>query len=159
MTDNEKRGYFGVGVYRPKTKRNTGILWRTAQVIGADFIFTIQERHERLSKDIAIKQATDTMNAWKHVPYMRFESVEQLIQSIPLACLVGIELDPRATNLEVFSHPERAIYLLGAEDDGLPTDVLNLCKNLVVLPTGNLNVAVAGSIVLYDRIRKLTLDQ
>lgn len=50
---------------------------------------------------------------------------------------------------------KRAIYLLGAEDTGIPDNILNDCDSIVQLP-GNycLNVAVAGSIVLYDRNSK-----
>ena len=49
-------------------------------------------------------------------------------------------------------HPERAAYLLGAEDHGLSPAVLAMCHRIVVLPGRHcLNVAVAGSLILYDR--------
>jgi tRNA G18 (ribose-2'-O)-methylase SpoU len=55
-----------------------------------------------------------------------------------------------------FKHPERCIYLLGAEDSGLTKEAINKCHEIIILPgTFCLNVSVAGSIVLFDRIQKL----
>ena len=51
--------------------------------------------------------------------------------------------------------PQQAVYLLGAEDNGLPPRVLEKCHRLVSLPsvrTNSYNVAVAGSLVMYDRV-------
>ncbi len=54
-----------------------------------------------------------------------------------------------------FTHPERAIYLLGAEDTGLPESVQSLCQSIIHIKSPMcLNVAVAGSIIMYDRISK-----
>lgn len=36
-----KRGYFGIGIYNGKNTANIGTLWRSAAILGANFIFTI----------------------------------------------------------------------------------------------------------------------
>jgi len=88
----------------------------------------------------------------------------QFIDAFPeTAELVGVE-GPRDAyggrlwwTLPSFVHPEAAVYLLGAEDSGLPPDVRSMCERLVEIPTKkpySLNVACAGSIVMYDRIAK-----
>ena len=49
------------------------------------------------------------------------------------------------------------MYLLGAEDVGLPTAVLRACHETISLSAENYasyNVAVAGSLVMYDRATK-----
>ena len=54
--------------------------------------------------------------------------------------------------LASFEHPERAIYLLGAEDHGLPPAIVRQCSHVVSLEaarTPSYNVAVAGSLVMY----------
>mmetsp|Transcript_95193 Transcript_95193/g.153520 ORF Transcript_95193/g.153520 Transcript_95193/m.153520 type:complete len:119 (+) Transcript_95193:42-398(+) len=59
--------------------------------------------------------------------------------------------------LETFKHPERAIYILGSEDTGLPQSIIQAAAYHVSLPSiryESYNVAMAGSIVLYDRIAK-----
>lgn len=54
-----------------------------------------------------------------------------------------------------FKHPKQGCYILGAEDSGLPLDVIEECTKIVKLPgERSLNLAVAGSIVLFDRIQK-----
>jgi len=56
--------------------------------------------------------------------------------------------------LHTFVHPEQAVYLLGAEDDGLPESVLRDIPVLEAPSEWCLNVATAGSLVLYDRLVK-----
>lgn len=146
------RGYFGVAVYRPKCEANIGSLWRSADLFGASFLATIGHRYPR-------RQASDTTNAAMHVPMLHYSCLDELIAGLPYSCpLVGVEMDPRATELAQFTHPERALYLLGAEDHGLPQVVIDHCHRLVQIPTVkpySLNVAVAGSCVLFDRHSKV----
>jgi len=48
------------------------------------------------------------------------------------------------------------VFVLGAERDGLPTDVLKECDEIVTIPTPgaaeSLNVAAAGAIALYSAV-------
>ena len=142
------RGFFGIGIYGLKTTKNIGTLWRSAQVLRADFIFLIGKRNETMK--------TDTMKSWKHTPLFEYESFEAFYASRPKGSrLIGIELDERSVPLTTYRHPERALYLLGAEDKGLPREVLSLCDEVIQIPGEmSLNVSVAGSIVLYDRLLK-----
>ena len=75
---------------------------------------------------------------------------------MPFDCrLIGVELDQKAIPVTTFVHPERCIYLLGAEDHGLTKEALEKCHHLVQLPGDYcMNVAVAGSIIMYDRTLK-----
>jgi tRNA G18 (ribose-2'-O)-methylase SpoU len=86
-----------------------------------------------------------------------FDTFEQFYTAIPHSCqLIGVEMGGRS--LGKFTHPERAIYLLGAEDNGLPQHVLTRCHHVVSLSsvrTESFNVAVAGSLVMFDRQTKL----
>ena len=59
--------------------------------------------------------------------------------------------------LEDFEHPLDAVYLLGSEDAGLPTSILRACHERVSLRAENYasyNVAIAGSLIMYDRQAK-----
>jgi tRNA G18 (ribose-2'-O)-methylase SpoU len=143
------RGYFGIGIYKAKTETNVGTLWRTAQVFGASFIFTVGRRYRR--------QASDVMSTPEHVPLHECSDMEALLAMLPKGCpLVGIELTPEGEPVCDFSHPKRACYLLGAEDHGLTPSVLERCHYTVRLPGKHcLNVATAGSLVIYDRWTKM----
>lgn len=139
------RGFFGVAIYRPKTEVNVGSLFRTAHILGADFLCTIGKRYKY--------QSSDVLKSTKHLPLFHYSDFEDFYEHMPHDCrLVGVELDERAKAVECFTHPQRAIYMLGAEDDGLPPKVMDRCHDLVKLRgERSMNVAVAGSIVLYSR--------
>lgn len=140
------RGYFGIGVEHSKSTHNIGTLWRTAYAFDASLLCTIGRRYDR--------QPSDTVKAMNHVPLQHFLTMDEFWAALPFGCqLVGVELDPKAKQLRGFRHPERAFYLLGAEDHGLSKAARERCHSLVVLPGRHcLNVAVAGSIVLAHRV-------
>ena len=140
------RGFFEIGIFRPKTDVNVGTLWRSAYQLGASGIFTIGKRYE--------KQASDTCVTNRHIPLRHYENFEDFNSHRPsLATLIGIEMN--GYTLSYFSHPEQAIYLIGAEYDGLPQEILEKCQHTVSLESVrqlSYNVAVAGSIVMYHRV-------
>lgn len=141
------RGYFGVAVYHPKHETNVGTLWRSAWLYDAAFLATVGRRYQ--------KQAADTPGTSNHVPLIHYADLDDLIEHLPFSCpLVGVEMTQGANPLPTFVHPPRAVYLLGAEDHGLPPKVVERCHRLVQIPSAkgwSMNVAVAGSIVMYDR--------
>lgn len=144
--DLRRRGYFGIGIWHPKTEHNVGTLWRSCESFDADFMFTVGRRYR--------EQGSDTVKAWRHRPLYHFTTLDDLRDHLPYSCqLIGVELAPGAQDLPRYRHPERACYLLGAEDHGLTEGVLSECHAVVTIPCAGrcLNVAVAGSIVLYDR--------
>lgn len=143
------RGYFAIGVYHAKTEVNIGTLWRSASAFGAAFVFTVGARYR--------KQAADTTKTDRHTPLFHFTDMDDLLSHLPNGCpLVAVELLDKATPLNRFTHLERDCFLLGAEDHGLPPEVIAKCHRKVVIPHAAqcLNVAVAGSIVMYDRAAK-----
>ena len=143
------RGYFGIGVVHAKSAVNIGTLMRSAYSFSANFVFTVGKRYS--------KQCSDTMQAWRHMPVFNFSDINDLVAHLPYDCpLIGIELEKGAIDLAAFSHPVRACYLLGAEDHGLSQSEIALCNSIVVINGANrcLNVSVAGSIVMWDRIQK-----
>ncbi|MGD1945032.1 MAG: RNA methyltransferase [Croceivirga sp.] len=143
--DNFEHEFFGIGIQNGKTPENLGVLWRTAQNLGASFIFTIGNRYA--------KQSSDTHHAIKAMPYFHYETFDAFYQNLPKgAMLVGVEQTENAVALETFYHPRRCVYLLGAEDHGLTKRACEKSHHLVKFTSEkSLNVAVAGSIVMYDR--------
>jgi tRNA G18 (ribose-2'-O)-methylase SpoU len=147
---SRSRGFFAVGVEHTKNEFNIGTLWRTADLLGAAFIFTIGRRYRT--------QASDTMKTARKIPLFNYPDFEDFYAHLPHdAVLVGIELADRAQLLADTIHPERAVYLLGAEDHGLSNTALKSCQRIVQLPgRASMNVAVAGSIVIYDRVTRMS---
>lgn len=149
MNTSKTGGYAAIGVYRGKTEHNIGTLWRSAYILGAAYIFTVEKRYK--------KQTSDVLNAWSRIPLFHYDTFEDLLNNIPYNCrLIGVEIDDKATLLSEFEHPQRAIYLLGSEDQGLPPEVLEKCHFVIKLPgNSSMNVGVTGSIVLHDRVSKI----
>lgn len=143
------RGFAGIGIYASKFDANVGTLVRTAGCLDAGFVYTVARRWQG---------HTTSLSHERHLPTYHFDSLGELEYAMPNnADIVGVELVEDATSLPGFRHPERAVYLLGGEDCGL--DDVALDGPAVEIPARYcLNVGVAGSIVLYDRVAKRLTD-
>lgn len=141
------RGYFGVGAEGVSKSANVGALLRTAHAFGASFCFTVGA-----GWDARAGRSADTADTPRHVPLWRFDAVEAL--HLPPECaLVGVELLDDAVELPSFRHPLNAAYVLGPERSGLSEAMRARCRYVVRIPTRfALNLAVAGALVLYDRL-------
>ena len=144
------RGYFGIGIWKHQHSINAGSLFRSAEAFNADFVFTIGRKYK--------KTAADVTNATGQIPCFNYISGDDFLAHIPLgARLVCVEISDNSAKLQEFVHPDKAVYLLGHESDGIPKKITD--KGIVVTIPSEfcLNVAAAGSIALYDRIAKAYL--
>jgi tRNA G18 (ribose-2'-O)-methylase SpoU len=141
------RGSFGIGVEGVSKSENVGALLRTAHAFGAAFCFIVGAGF-----DARAGRTADTADTPAHVPLWRFGAVAEL--ALPQGCvLVGVELLEDAAELPSFRHPLSAAYVLGPERSGLSPALLAQCRHVVRIPTRfALNLAVAGALVLYDRL-------
>ena len=147
MNEARARGYFGIGVEGVSKSANVGALLRTAHAFDAAFCFTVGAAWDSRAARLA-----DTADTPAHVPLWRFADLDAL--ELPQGCvLVGVELLDTATDLPSFRHPLNAAYVLGPERAGLSGPLLARCRHVVRIPTRfALNLAVAGALVLYDRL-------
>jgi len=140
---------FGIGIYNSKYPVNLGTLWRSALLFGADFVFTVGEKYRR--------QSSDTIGAFDGLIYYHYIDYPSLILSCAGLQIVSVELSPHATSLQSFSHPADCVYILGSEASGIPNGILKQSHHVIQIDMtaqGCLNVATAGSIVMYDRLAK-----
>lgn len=128
---------------------NLGNLLRSAHAFGASFVFTIG------ADPRSMETIADTSRAPGHVPVFHWPSLAEL--RLPRGCrLVGIELLDGAVELPSFPHPMQAAYVLGRERGALSPELVARCHHIVRIPTAfSLNLATAGAIVMYDRLRAL----
>jgi len=143
------RGYFGIGAERISKALNLGNLMRTAHGFGASFTFTIGATYQ------ALEARADTSKGQGHLPHYDWSGLEEI--ALPRGCkLVGVELLDEAISLPSFRHPLRAAYVLGPERGALSSELIARCDHIVRIPTRFcINVAVAGAIVMYDRVTSL----
>ena len=143
------RGYFGIGVERLSKPTNAGNLFRTAHAFGGSFVFTVNTLPSKQ------KLYSDTSNSFENMPYYAWETLEDM--QLPQGCsLVGIELLEDAVDLPEFRHPRACAYIVGPERGSLSDGVLAKCQHTIKIPAKFcVNVAIAGAIVMYDRMRSL----
>ncbi len=145
----QPRGYFAIGAERMSKALNLGNLMRSAHGFGASFTFTIGATYQ------ALEARADTSKGQWHLPHYNWAGLEDM--DLPQGCkLVGVELLDEAIDLPSFRHPLRAAYVLGPEDGSLTPALLARCDYTVKIPTTFcVNVAMAGAIVMYDRVKSL----
>ena len=143
------RGYFAIGAERISKALNLGNLMRSAHGFGASFTFTVGATSQ------ALEARADTSKGAQHLPHFNWQSIGEL--ALPQGCrLVGVELLEEAIDLPSFRHPARAAYVLGRERGSLSPELLARCDWVVRIPSSFcVNLAMAGAIVMYDRLRCL----
>jgi TrmH family RNA methyltransferase len=133
-----------LALWRVADPGNVGTLLRSADAFGAGVALSAG-----CADPTGPKAARASMGALFRVPLSGFE--EPPGRRVALAPHGGIALPQLAADGEV-------VLVLGAEREGLPEDVLAACEELVSIPQPgggeSLNVAMAGTIALYELARK-----
>ncbi len=144
------RGYFGIGIEGVSKPLNVGTLFRSAHAFGASFVFTVAADYSRRRLDKA-----DTSGTGGSLPFYAFPDLDRMM--LPEGCkLVGVELTDEAVELPSFHHPQSCAYVLGPERSSLSPAMQARCDYLVQIPTKFcINVAIAGTVILYDRLVSL----
>ncbi len=131
--------------------QNLGTLIRTAEAVGVHGIILAERRAVGVTPAVVKASA----GAIEHLRIARVTNLARTVQELKRANIwvVGVENEPEAQD---FSRADLSIPLalvLGSEGAGMSRLVREKCDFLVRLPmwgkVESLNVAVAGSIVLY----------
>jgi TrmH family RNA methyltransferase len=135
----------GLALWRVGDPGNVGALARTAAALGPAFVCL----SEGCADPTGPKALRASMGALFRVPLGLFAEAPG-----PRIALV-----PRGgTPLPELALGERATFVLGAERDGLPADVVRGCDALATIQQRpgeeSLNVAAAGAIALYEWRRR-----
>jgi tRNA(Leu) C34 or U34 (ribose-2'-O)-methylase TrmL len=145
---------FSIGIFQGKTAFNVVKLRKIATQFNAKCIFVIHPRYkDRKPFEEADKELLDLC---PFVEYIDFNDFAMKLEE-GWVC-VGIEMG--GTPLTEFQHPRKAIYILGAEDNGVSSLAQKACKYIIEIPSvrsESFNVTCAGSIIMYDRhLKNLT---
>jgi tRNA G18 (ribose-2'-O)-methylase SpoU len=128
---------------------NLGTLLRTCDAVGACMAVP-DSAHYRRALDRG-----DTLVRRPHVHWVNSSRAAWLRRQRALGTVVlGVELADDAVSLgQLQPARTRTVVLLGHEREGVPEDVWHLLDQVVEIPMvgkgASLNVAVAGSLVLY----------
>ncbi len=135
-------GPVGLGLWRVGDPGNVGALIRTADALGPAFVAL----SPGCADPTGPKALRASMGAIFRVPLLELDEAPR-----PWVALVPRGGDRLAAT--------EGTFVLGAERDGLPEDVLVRCDGRATIPLAagaeSLNVAAAGAIALYERLRVL----
>jgi TrmH family RNA methyltransferase len=135
----------GLALWRVADPGNLGTLLRTADAFGPAFVAL----SPGCADPTGSKALRGSAGAAFRVPLGRIEEAPR-----PWVGLLPVG----ATSLPELDLGERATFVVGAEREGLPEDVVARCEVTASIPQSgpaeSLNVAVAGSIALYEWARR-----
>jgi RNA methyltransferase, TrmH family len=130
---------FGLALWRVADPGNVGTLIRTADALGPAFVAL----SDGCADPTGPKAVRASMGALFRVPVIGFDDAPR-----PWVALVTRGGEPLVPI-------ERGTFVLGAEREGLPDDVLVRCDARATIAVAenaeSLNVAAAGAIALYER--------
>ncbi len=146
---------------------NVGALFRTADGVGVSEILLVGYSGVKLDKDTGEiilhphLHKTD-MGTTEFVPWQHFSNIQEAIEYLRKKekeiTIAALEQQPESINLLTYKPPSSAIGLiLGNEIMGVSPSGLKLSEVILEIPQwgkhNSLNVAVAGSIALYQLLR------
>ena len=143
---------FAIAAWEISKEHNVGTLVRTAHATAASEVILLGEREWNI-------EAARTADLYTNIIQLPAET-QVLLAHLKAHDwnLVAVELDETSTNLFEASYPPRPCFLLGAEIGGVPKELLDSAELIVQIPQWGLvpclNLAVAGSIVVYDYLAK-----
>ena len=134
-----------LALWRVRDPGNIGTLFRSADAFGAAVALSAG-----CADPLAPKALRASVGAIFRVPVVPFDDARGR----------RVALDARAgTRLSDLQLDGATVFVLGAEREGLPEDVVARSDVVATIPTSggaeSLNVAVAGAIALYERARRV----
>lgn len=141
------RGYFAVGIEGLDKPLNAGTLFRSAHAFGASYAFTIGANFSGSRNAV-----TDTSDTPSSMPFFAYPNADVMV--VPEGAeLVGIEIADDVVDFPPLYHPRSAVYLFARWKESLSPELAGRCRRVLRLPAGFcLNLAMAGVMVLYDRV-------
>lgn len=136
---------------------NLGTLIRTSEAIGGAGFIILGGRIDPFDPDVI----RASMGAIFHQQFVRtnFSALRQWIHRHKCQ-VIGASPDG-TSNLHQFNYPPATLLLLGEERRGLTQQQRDLCQHLVRIPMSgmadSLNLAVAGSLLMYEVYRSATV--
>ena len=148
---NEIRHPFDVAVYGCKNYFNFGAIVRIAHNFLASNLYAIDlEKY--------YKKASMCGNTYENIHKQTLEEFSIMALKRSIVSFERRPPDLESEPLSTFVWPDRPIMVFGAEDTGVPDEILEVSSNIVTIPVYGVlndhNVAVAAGIAMYDWTNK-----
>jgi tRNA G18 (ribose-2'-O)-methylase SpoU len=143
------RNDISIAVVRAKNPFNVGAIIRVAHsfLVREIFLIGVEPYYEKAA-----------MGMHKYERIVDCPDDATFLQSVAGRPLIGVERDEATTSLWEAPMPERSVFLLGSENDGLPQTLLRACDTVLAIPMYGINhsfpVTVAAGMVLCEWARR-----
>lgn len=135
---------------------NVGSIMRSAWLFGATGIMVPQHRAATLTPSV-MKVAS---GGAEHVSFEIESNLPQALKQIKEKnyWVMGCVASPEAKSLWSLNLPEKLVWVIGSEDKGIRSSVLNECDEQVYIPqvdaASSLNASVAAAVVFAETVRQ-----
>jgi tRNA(Leu) C34 or U34 (ribose-2'-O)-methylase TrmL len=145
-----------IALVNPKYPHNVGMAVRLASCYGLKQVWF---SGDRLSLNPAEGDRLPREERMKDYNKVQLIQHDYFFEQFPQETTpVAVEVRDAAEPLHSFEHPDKALYVFGAEDGTIPKVLLQHCHRFIVIPTKHcLNLATAVATILWDREYKLWL--
>ena len=135
--------------------RNFGAIARTCECAGVDAIVIPTKGGASINPD-AVKTSAGALLT---IPVCREENLGNALKFLVSSGIKLVAASEKATkNYTSASLKEPIAIVLGSEDEGVNSDHLRLCDEMVSIPMlgsiGSLNVSVAAGVLIYETVRQ-----
>ena len=142
-----------VALVDPKFPHNVGAAVRAASCYGIRQVWFSGDRVELRGARGYRLPREERMRGYQEVELRQSDAFFDAFE--PDVVPVAVEVRTGSESLIDFEHPEKALYVFGAEDGSLGKAVLRHCHRFVIIPTRHCtNLAAAVYTLLYDRHAK-----
>ncbi len=151
-----------------RSTHNVGALFRTAEGFGiTKIILSGYTPHPLLEQDSRLphiaerlaKQINKTALGAEHMVSFEYFEVPPIdtLKSQGFR-IVALEQDPKSISLTKYSAPEKIALVLGEEVEGIPSELLAQCQDILEIPMvgkkESFNVSVAAGIAMFSLMAK-----
>jgi len=135
--------------------RNFGAIARTCECAGVDAIVIPTKGGASINPD-AVKTSAGALMT---IPVCREENLGNALKFLVSSGIKLVAASEKATkNYTSASLKEPIAIVMGSEDEGVNSDHLRLCDEMVSIPMlgsiGSLNVSVAAGVLIYETVRQ-----
>lgn len=139
--------------------RNFGAIARTCEVAGVDAIVIPARGSVSVNAD-AIKTSAGALHI---IPVCRENSLKDAVVFLKNSGIrVVAATEKAAKNYTVADMSVPVAILMGSEDEGVSSEILRVCDELVKVPQfgsiQSLNVSVAAGVMIYEVVRQRAID-
>ena len=150
-----------------RSAHNVGSIFRSSDGAGVEKIYLVGptptpvDRFGRSQPEI-VKTSLGASESipWEHVGSADSESVEEALSLIASLkkdgfAIVVVEQAPDSISLYDFEVPQKVVYVMGAEVEGVHQEIIEVADVVVEIPMAgmkeSLNVSVTAGIVLFQK--------